>query len=271
MHRYGTAMPAEHLNYAPLASTYHQRYAFSPLEGVAAALRALAKYLAPQRILEVGCGTGRWLTELAADYPICGLDLSYAMLQQAHLRNEQQPSPLSSLVNGTAEALPFPNATFDLVFCVNALHHFRAPHTFVSEAWRILRPGGALAVVGQNPRGMRDRWYVYDYFEGTYQTDLDRFPSWGTTLDWMVACGFEQITLGPVEHIMDTKRGRQVLDDPFLQKHAVSQLALLSDEAYAAGMHRLRADLDRAEARGETLLFPTDLLLSLLTGRKSDH
>jgi len=262
-------MPAEHLNYAPLASTYHQRYAFSPLEGVAAALRALAQHLAPQHILEVGCGTGRWVTELAADYRISGLDLSYAMLQQAHLQGEQQPSLRTGLVCGTAETLPFPNATFDLVFCANALHHFDAPQTFISEAWRTLRPGGALAVVGQNPRGMRDRWYVYDYFEGTYQTDLRRFPSWGTTLDWMVTCGFEQITLQPVEHIVDTKQGRQVLNDPFLQKHAVSQLALLSDEAYATGMQRIRADLDQAEARGETLAFPTDLLLSLLVGRKS--
>ncbi|NLG51258.1 MAG: methyltransferase domain-containing protein [Chloroflexi bacterium] len=257
-------MPAKHLNYGPLASTYHQRYAHSPIAGVAAALHALAQQLAPQRILEVGCGTGRWLDELAANHSITGLDLSCAMLQQARLQGQQPPA----LVCGAAESLPFPDATFDLVFCVNALHHFRVPQAFISEAWRTVQPGGALAVVGQNPRGMRDRWYVYDYFEGTYQTDLRRFPSWGTTLDWMVACGFERITLQPVEHIIDAKRGREVLDDPFLQKHAVSQLALLSDEAYAAGIQRIRADLAQAEARGETLHFATDLLISLLVGRK---
>jgi hypothetical protein len=53
-----------------------------------------------------------------------------------------------------------------------------------------------------------------------------------------------------------------VLDDPFLQKHGTSQLALLSDEAYRARLARLRRALDGAESHGQTLDFVSDLWMS---------
>jgi hypothetical protein len=86
-------------------------------------------------------------------------------------------------------------------------------------------------------------------------------------LDWMVASGLEGIELQPAERILDHKRGRAVLADPFLQKDSCSQLALLTDEAYAAGLKRIEAALAAAEAAGETLTFPTDLLLDMLVGQ----
>ncbi len=60
--------------------------------------------------------------------------------------------------------------------------------------------------------------------------------------------------------------GRAVLDDPFLRQGACSQLALLDDEAYAAGLGRIEAALDAAEAAGETLTFRTDLFIAMVVG-----
>jgi len=171
------------------------------------------------------------------------------------------------LICAHATRLPFPEAAFDLVFCVNALHHFDAPRVFISEARRLLRPGGALAVVGMDPHTGRDDWYVYDYFEGTLAADLARFPSAGTILDWMIASGFDQVERRVAEHINGHFLGREVLGDYFLQKHSTSQLALLTDEAYAAGVRRMEAALAAAEAEGETLVFPNDLSLTILIGR----
>ena len=48
----------------------------------------------------------------------------------------------------------------------------------------------------------------------------------------MAAAGLENVESSEVERIVETIVGRQVLDDPFLEKHAASQLALLTDEAY---------------------------------------
>ena len=256
-------MSGDHVNYDRLAPVYHQRYTLNALTGVAASLMALARDGDAQRILEVGCGTGRWLAELwPVAHRVYGLDLSPGMLRQA-----RQQDARFHLTCGRATRLPFPEAAFDLVFCVNALHHFDSPRVFISEARRLLRPGGALAVVGMDPHTGRDDWYLYHYFEGTLAADLGRFPSAGTILDWMIASGFDQVERRVAEHITRHFVGREVLGDYFLQKHSTSQLVLLTDEAYAAGVRRIEAALATAEAEGKTLVFPNDLFLAILVGR----
>jgi hypothetical protein len=70
-----------------------------------------------------------------------------------------------------------------------------------------------------------------------------------------------------VARILDHQRGRQVLDSPFLEKNACSQLALLTEEAYRTGLRRIEAAIADAEAKGEEIIFPVDLPLTMLTGR----
>jgi SAM-dependent methyltransferase len=251
------------VNYDQIAPTYDQRYTVSKFAGIATALRSLTRDVNAERVLEVGCGTGRWLVEL---HPVArevyGIDLSRGMLQQARQRPE-----FLSLICGQASHLPFPDAMFDLVFCVNAFHHFLQPRAFIAEARRLLRPGGALAISGMDPHAGRDHWYLYDYFVGTPETDVRRFSSSGTIVDWMVAAGFERVEWRVVEHILHQYIGQAVLEDPILQKHGTSQLALLTDEAYAAGMVRIKAALSEAGATGKTLGFPVDISLTMVTGR----
>ena len=128
--------------------------------------------------------------------------------------------------------------------------------------------GGALAVIGMDPHAGVDDWYGYCYFEGVYETDLLRFPAWETVTGWMRSEGFECLDLTEVEHIKDHIHGRAVLSDPFLQKYSSSQLALLTQEVYEGGLRRIEADLRQAEEVGETLLFPKEFFISMLTGYK---
>jgi SAM-dependent methyltransferase len=261
------------VDYDRIAPGYNCRFAAGGTPGVAAALQSLARTLARElagdmprdpgvlSILEVGCGTGHWLASLEGGRRLCGLDLSAGMLRQAR----QLPVALD-LVRGRAGRLPFPDAAFDLVTCVNAVHHFEDRPAFVAEARRLLRPGGTLAVIGMDPR-RRASWYVYDYFPGTYEADLARFPSWGTLADWMIVAGFGLLSWQTVAEIHGAKHGRAVLHDPFLGKDATSQLTLLDDRAYAAGLERIEAALAAAERDGQTLTFATDLTLDMLAGR----
>ncbi len=257
-------MTERYVDYDRIAPGYDQRFVVgSGHRGIAAVLQALAKDQEVERILEMGCGTGHWLSGLFSSAgTLVGLDLSAGMLAQAQAREEG-----FSLVRGRACETPFTDACADLVYCVNAIHHFQRRHDFVLEARRLLRPGGMLVVAGMDPRAHRHRWYIYDYFLGTYETDLERFPSWGTIADWMIEVGFERIEWRLVERIEDPKVGREIFSDPFLEKDACSQLALLSDEAYAAGLRRIATALTEAEARGTSITFATDLWQAMLIGR----
>jgi SAM-dependent methyltransferase len=248
------------VNYNAVAPNYNARYAQNPLAGVARDLRALVAQSGARDVLEVGCGTGRWVIELQPLVRrIAGLDFSFGMLQQA----QAQDAGLL-LMNGDANHLPFPSASFDLVLSVNALQHYADQRAFISEARRLLRAGGALAIVNLDPHIGRDRWYLYDYFEGVQTADLQRFPSNGALLDWMLAAGFTRTEWRVAEHIQQEFVGRAVLENPFTQKHGSSQLAMLSDAAYTAGLNRLRTAI--AEANGTQPIFVTDQWLTLLIG-----
>ncbi len=256
-------MADQRVNYDEIAATYNRRFEHGQHAGTAAALKALSDEVNAAQVLEVGCGTGRWLADLEAGRQVVGLDLSVGMLRQAQVRNNRL-----HLVGGRAGRLPFPSQAFDLVYCVNALHHFEAPRQFIGEARRLLKPGGVLAVIGMDPRGQRETWYIYEYFKGAYETDMRRFPSWGTVLDWMAAEGLEPITWQIVERIHERWVGREVLSDPFLEKNSTSQLILLSDEAYAAGLQQIEAALAEAESAGREIGFRTEVRLGMMAGRR---
>ncbi len=256
-------------NYEELAPVYDRRYTASPLSGVGASLERLVKTIKARRVLEAGCGTGHWL-ELLLPFvsDIYGLDPSAGMLAQAQSREKDL-----LLVRGRATELPFVYQVFDLVFCVNAIHHFGDPRAFIIDARRLLAPGGALAVIGLDPHVSHASWYVYHYFEGTYQTDIKRFPTRENLQIWMEEAGFERLEWQIAEQIKLSWHGRDVLDDPFLKKESTSQLSLLSDDAYATGLSRIAADLAAAESEGRVLEFPADLELQMITGYlgKVDH
>jgi ubiquinone/menaquinone biosynthesis C-methylase UbiE len=98
------------------------------------------------RVLELGFGPGHLQAALhqKGAGPV-GIDASLQMARIALRRiRDGGFSPL--LVNGYAQSLPFKNACFDLVFASFPTNYILDPHT-VSEAYRILRPGGKFTVL----------------------------------------------------------------------------------------------------------------------------
>jgi SAM-dependent methyltransferase len=258
-------MSPRFVDYDRIAESYDRRYDLNRLDGVARALEESLARTGVERILDVGCGTGRWLAELAPRANLAvGLDLSLGMLLRVPVEDGRE-----ALVCGSGESIPLADSSIDFVTCVNAIHHLGAPSSFVFDAERLLRPRGALAVVGLDPHPGRDRWYLYDYFPEARGLDLQRYPSAEQLRTWMTASGLEDIETVEVERIQRRFTGGEILEEYFLQRQASSQLALLTDEAWAQGLHRIRMAIQEGEDQGEPPVFEVDLALFLVCGRKS--
>lgn len=89
-----------------------------------------------EQILDLGCGDGQLTERIATSgATVTGLDASSAMAAAARARG-------LAVDHGTAEALPYPDASFDAVFSNAALHWVRDQDAMMAQVRRVLRPGG---------------------------------------------------------------------------------------------------------------------------------
>ena len=109
---------------------------------------------AGDRVLDVAGGTGALAAALAGRVgEVTVVDVSAAMLRHV----EPPARPLVA----RAEALPFPDASFDLVTCVGALHHVESPTRALDEMARMLAPGGRIVLqdfIADPDPGRARRW-----------------------------------------------------------------------------------------------------------------
>jgi SAM-dependent methyltransferase len=89
------------------------------------------------RVLDAGCGSGRMLDELAHYGRVCGVDLSSEAVAAARSRGHE-------VVRAAIEAMPFGDATFDLVSCLDVIEHTPDDRATLAELLRVTRPGGLL-------------------------------------------------------------------------------------------------------------------------------
>jgi SAM-dependent methyltransferase len=102
-------------------------------------------------VLELGCGAAQWSIALhGAGARVTGLDNSSVQLEQARALMARAGADFP-LVHCAAEATPFADGSFDVVFCDHGAMAFADPHRTVPEAARLLRPGGLLAFSMNTP------------------------------------------------------------------------------------------------------------------------
>lgn len=196
-------------------------------------------------VLEVGCGTGNYVTALSqADVGdpgirAWGLDPSAGMLARGQARSGQV-----AWLQGWAQALPFAPASFDLVFSVDVIHHVADKAAFFRQAARALRPGGRLCTVTDSAEIIRRREILSVYFPETVEVEFTRYPRLAQLLGWMDAVGLVEAQVVTVEQPYELAEAGPYRD------RAYSSLHLISDGAWRAGLARLERDLAGGPVRG---------------------
>lgn len=153
---------SRHSDYKPAAGRHLFTSLYDPMMALTMresswrpALVAAVADGAPQRVLEVGSGTGSLTVELKKALPrgqVDGIDPDPDARQRSLFKAESAGVEIS-IAAGTAEDLPFENDSFDAVVISLVLHHLRPEQkrVAVAEMWRVLRPGGSLVVADWGP------------------------------------------------------------------------------------------------------------------------
>ncbi len=171
-----------------------------------------------QRVLDVPCGTGWGTSLLEGTRRVCGVDCDETSISFAQSRYPQ----IEFLV-GRMEKLPFEDSIFDTVLCLEGLEHVHRAEAklFVSEAWRVLAPGGRLVITTplRASKHSLNPYHLYEY------TDLELRALLGTHFDIEQ---FERVSGGDGEEarIVAARRNQPVPPSAQVPPERVNERAL---------------------------------------------
>jgi len=170
------------------AATYDrhwmQRIVFNPIQRTVMEVAA-AQVGHPAAILDVGCGTGKLLKSARVRFPdarLVGVDAAEEMVKYAR---SSTPAGTIEFRQATAEDLPFPNGSFDLVLSTMTFHHWQNQAQGAAEVARVLAPGG--------------RWLLADFVASGFMKPVRRllrlhqFPDPAHLEDMLAGTGLRMV------------------------------------------------------------------------------
>jgi SAM-dependent methyltransferase len=184
-------------------------------------------------VLDIGCGTGRFLAELAEIAKAWGVDASPEMLEVARERAHG-----AGLKLGSAEELPFKDGWFERATMWLVAHLVDRPLAF-SGACRVLAPDGRFVVASFDPAYF-DEFWLNELFPSMEAADRARFPSGEELTAELSAAGFAEVLLRRL-----SQRGsldRETALERIRGKH-ISTFDLIGEDEYEAGLARAEREL----------------------------
>ncbi|WP_371617803.1 methyltransferase domain-containing protein [Streptomyces sp. NBC_00454] len=213
---------------------------------------------APDTVIDLGCGTGRFTPLLADRFGarVFGVEPSEPMLEVAR---ESHPHPRVTYLQGQAERIPLPDSCAGLLVLFQVVQHFSDPVKAAAEIARVLRPGGTVVLhaffAGQNFTTTHSR-----YFPGAHAIEEARLPRLDDTVAQLRTADL-RLTAAE-QHVMDLADGLRSYAER-MSHRALSIFQYLPEEEIEAGLARLHA-----EAARETHPAPVRTAAQLIVLRK---
>lgn len=208
----------------------------------------------PDRVLDLGSGTGRF-SPLLAEWLSCrvlGVEPSPGMRASALVEN---PHPAVDYVGGTSTAIPLAGGTCDAAWLAFMVHHVPDRPAAARELARVLRPGGIVLVTGAYTSG-RSKISLFKYFPAALEV-AQKFVKAPQIVAEFDAGGLECVAQESVEN-ESVASLREAAAKTALR--ADSTLQLISDEEFAAGQRAIE-EAAAAETEPTPVVDSMDLLV----------
>jgi ubiquinone/menaquinone biosynthesis C-methylase UbiE len=237
-------------HFAKLAPTYAELRGGTGLVSPLTDALAREADLRGRRVLDVGCGAGRLLSELMDRYEIdaIGVDRSPEMIGEAR----QLLGDAAELHVGPAESLPLGDQSVERTVMTLVAHLLDRPAAF-REVHRVLVPQGVFAVASTDPDALETFWMA-TLFPSYAEIDRGRFPSAERLRLELGAARFGNVRVVPLAMPRSFDRETAVAK---LRGRAYSTFAFLSDKEFREGVERAERELP------ETVAYTLRLLIAV--------
>ncbi|UCH89324.1 MAG: class I SAM-dependent methyltransferase [Thermoplasmata archaeon] len=210
------------------------------------------------RILDVGCGTGRYVKELATSgiRKLVGLDQSKQMLNRAvKLRSSEN----ADWVQGRCELLPFKQNTFNTAFMVMVAHHIpedARPGAY-SEIYKVLKPGGRLNILTRSAEQIEDS--LIALFPGVSEIDTVRMPAIPQLKSDLLDAGFSTIIIHNIPNYSIYKNMKTFIER--VENKFISTLTMFEEADFQRRLEIFKRRLTDRFGDAEELYDPMEFTL----------
>jgi ubiquinone/menaquinone biosynthesis C-methylase UbiE len=232
----------------------------------------LAGIVPESRVLDVGCGTGRFAVKVRRhhDGQTYGVDNSVEMLRKAagsatgedasgetagdgatrrKARADKATRTEASMarrrpvhwIAGDAHSLPLKSDSVDCAYMTMVIHHIEKPGTALREMRRVLRPGGRCLMMTSSHSAIRA--HVLRHFPGVVATDLRRFPAIPALKAAMRKAGFKNVRSSLVTHHEEEIPVEKYL--AMVRKKYISTFSVMDERRFERGLEVFEERLAR--------------------------